>query len=72
MHGVVRGSAAGKSLVADQSGKTEPPGVHAEFLVVIVAEELHGYLGHAVDGRGALDGVLRGVLCGGRGSEGRN
>ena len=56
--------------MADEAGEAHAAGVDAEAGVVVVGEELAGDLGDAVDGVGALDGVLRGVVVGSGGTEG--
>ena len=62
--GIVGGATAGEGLVADEAGETDAAGVDTETGEVVVGEEFAGHLGDAVDGVGALDGVLRGVVVG--------
>ena len=66
----VGGAAAGEGHVADEAGETYTAGVHAETGEVVVGEQLAGDFGHTVDGVGALDGILRGVVVGSAGTEG--
>jgi len=70
--GVVGGAAAGEGLIADEAGETDAAGVDTEAGEIVVGEQLAGHLGDAVDGVGALDSVLRGVVVGSAGAEGAN
>ena len=69
LHGVVGGAAAGEGHVGDEARETYRTGVHAEAFEIVVAEQLAGDLGDAVDGFGPLDGVLRGHVVRGVGTE---
>ena len=72
LDGVVGCAAARGCRVGDQTREAQTPGVNAEAHVVVVAEELPRHLGHAVHGRGALQGGLGGRVAGGSGPEGRD
>ena len=67
IHSVVGRTATGESDIGDQPGEAYRPSVDTKPLKVVVAQQLSGYLRHAVHRSGALDGVLRCLIlrCGG-------
>jgi len=70
LDGIVGSAATWFGNVGNQSGETNTACVQPETLVVVVGDQLPGYLGNAIDGIGALDGILRRVLPGRCWSEG--
>ncbi len=63
-HGVVGRPAAGRGQMADDAGVAAAADVEAVLSDVVIAQELAGDLGDAVDRRRAEDGVLGGHLAG--------
>lgn len=60
--GVVGRAAARRRHVGDEAGEAHRARVDAIFVVVVVGKQFGGHLAHAVDGAGALNGVLRRVV----------
>eukprot|EP00053_Salpingoeca_punica_P008857 m.79169 g.79169 ORF g.79169 m.79169 type:complete len:373 (+) comp14781_c0_seq2:387-1505(+) len=53
--GIVRSAAAGLRVGRDDAGQAQAAEVHTKALVVVLTEQLHVDLGHAVDGLGPLN-----------------
>ena len=69
-YSVVGGAATRQGLPADEAGETHRTGVDSKASEIIVAQQLTGHLGHAIDGVGTLNSVLWGIVMRRRGAEG--